>query len=340
MSDLDLEQTQPSSVEGSQSSSLEETQAKNGKRKPRRGLKALLILFGVIFALLLGAWAGYRSGLGARMVARQNQVTQGLLEQFQLALVDIQFQRYEVAKQRLEYILSIDPNFPMAQQKLAEVLVQMSIPTVTPSPTVTPTADLSEVNDLFQRAQAYIAAQDWPNALTTLDTLRKRDPNFHTPEVDGMYYLALISQGKQYIQQGNLETGIYYLTLAERFGPLDRDANALREGARLYITAASFWEIDWGQAYTLFGQLASGFPGLTDGTMTATQRFYVAAMRYGDVLFGRGDYCGAWSAYQAAMQYGQLEKQSKKNADEAYTTCYPPTPTPPILPTDTPVPTP
>ncbi|MEJ5239890.1 MAG: hypothetical protein WHS87_01665 [Anaerolineales bacterium] len=339
MSNLDLEQTQPSSpVEEAQSPSVEETQPKNGKPKPRRGLKVLLALFGVIFALLLGAWAGYQSGLGARMVARQNQVTQGLLEQFQLALVDIQFQRYEVARQRLEYILSIDPNFPMAQQKLAEVLVQMSIPTATPSPTVTPTADLSEVTELFQRAQTYIAAQDWTNALTTLDALRKRDPNFHTPEVDGMYYLALISQGKQYIQQGNLETGIYYLTLAERFGPLDRDANALREGARLYITAASFWEIDWEQAYTLFGQLASGFPGLTDGTMSATQRFYIAAMRYGDVLFGRGDYCGAWSAYQAAMQYGQLEKQSKKNAEQAYITCYPPTPTPDILPTDTPTP--
>lgn len=332
MSGFDVEQTQPSSVE--------DTQPTNQMRRPRRGLMVLLFIGSAILVLLLGAWAGYQSALRDRLIARQNLVAQGLLEQFQLALVDIQFQRYEVAKQRLEYILGIDPNFPMAQQKLAEVLVQMSIPTVTPSPTVTPTADLSEVTDLLQRAQTYIAAQDWPNALATLDTLRKRDPSFHTVDVDGMYYLALVSQGKQYIQQGNLETGIYYLTLAERFGPLDRDANALREGARLYITAASFWEIDWSQAYMLFSQLASGFPSLTDGTMTASQRLYIAAMRYGDVLFGKGDYCGAWAAYQAAMQYDGLEKQSKKNAEEAYTACYPPTPTPFLLPTDTPVPTP
>lgn len=332
MSGFDVEQTQPSSVE--------DTQPTNQMRRPRRGLMVLLFIGSAILVLLLGAWAGYQSALRDRLIARQNLVAQGLLEQFQLALVDIQFQRYEVAKQRLEYILGIDPNFPMAQQKLAEVLVQMSIPTATPSPTVTPTADLSQVTELLQRAQTYIAAQDWSNALTTLDTLRKRDPSFHTVDVDGMYYLALVSQGKQYIQQGNLETGIYYLTLAERFGPLDRDANALREGARLYITAASFWEIDWEQSYTLFSQLASGFPGLTDGTMTAAQRFYIAAMRYGDLLFGKGDYCGAWAAYQAAMQYGALEKQSKKNAEEAYTACYPPTPTPFLLPTDTPVPTP
>ncbi len=331
MSDFEIEQTQPSSVE--------ETQPAPLKRKRGRGLWVLLSIGVIMLALLGSGWAGYQSALGARQTARQNMVVQGLLEQFQLALVDIQFKRYEIARQRLEYILGVDPNFPMAQQKLAEVLVQMSIPTATPSPTVTPTADLSQVNELLQRAQGYIAAQDWPNALVTLDTLRKRDPSFHSVEVDGMYYLALLSQGKEYIRQGNLETGIYYLTLAERFGPLDRDANALREGARLYITAASFWEIDWERAYTLFGQLASGFPGLSDGTMTATRRFYIAAMRYGDVLFGKEQYCDAWLAYQAAMQYGELEKQSRRNADEAYLACYPPTPTP-LIPTDTPTPTP
>ncbi len=331
MSDYEIEQTQPSSVE--------ETQPAPLRPKRGRGLWVLLSIGVIVLALLAGGWAGYQSALGARQTARQNMVMQGLLEQFQLALVDIQFKRYEIARQRLEYILGIDPNFPIAQQKLAEVLVQMSIPTATPSPTVTPTPDLSQINELLQRAQGYIAAQDWPNALATLDTLRKRDPAFHSVEVDGMYYLALLSQGKEYIRQGNLETGIYYLTLAERFGPLDRDANALREGARLYITAASFWEIDWERAYTLFGQLAGGFPGLSDGTMTTTQRFYLAAMRYGDVLFGKGQYCDAWSAYQAAMQYGQLEKQSRKNADEAYLACYPPTHTP-MIPVYTPTPTP
>lgn len=336
--------SEPHAVEEIQPSTpVEDTQPSVPVREPRRRwLRVLLVLGGLLVALALGAWAGYQSGIQERLVARQNMVVQGLLEQFQLALVDIQSQRYEIAKQRLEYILSVDPNFPAAQQKLAEVLVQMSIPTVTPTATVTPTPDLSAVTDLFQRAQAYIAAQDWPNALTTLDALRKKDPTFHTAEVDGMYYLALLSQGKKYIQEGNLETGIYYLTLAERFGPLDRDANALREGARAYLVAASFWEIDWAQAYALFEQLVNGFPGLSDGTMSVSQRFHIAAMRYGDQLFNKGDYMGACAAYEAAMRYGALEKQSNKNYNEAYPICYPPTPTPeiPTLPAPTPTPTP
>ena len=70
---------------------------------------------------------------------------------------------------------------------------------------------------LFASAQQLIAAGDWPNALTTLDQLRKNDPNFNTPQVDGMYYFALRNYGVYLIQYSNLEGGIYELTLAERF---------------------------------------------------------------------------------------------------------------------------
>ncbi len=49
-----------------------------------------------------------------------------------------------------------------------------------------------------------------------------------------MYYFALRNYGHDLItKQGNLEGGIYYLTLAERFGPLDNTAIGLREGARM-----------------------------------------------------------------------------------------------------------
>ena len=81
-------------------------------------------------------------------------------------------------------------------------------------------------------------------------------------------------------QQGNLEGGIYHFTLAERFGTLDRDANGLREGARYYLIGASFWELDWKQALFYFDQVYRGWSGLWDGTMTATERFHQASMRY------------------------------------------------------------
>ena len=143
-----------------------------------------------------------------------------------------------------------------------------------------------------------------------------------------MYYFALRNNGHDLItKQGNLEGGIYFLTLAERFGPLDNTAIGLREGARNYITGASFWELDWKQAVDYFSQVNAGWPSLWDGTMTASQRFYNASMRYGDVLFLRQDYCGAYEQYKNAANIGNLDATAAKNFNQASQTCFPATAT-------------
>jgi tetratricopeptide (TPR) repeat protein len=265
------------------------------------------------------------------MKARASVINQQLSEQFQYALVDFEFGRYEAAKQRLEFIIQNDPSYPGAQEKLTEVLVKTSIPTATPTPTLTSTPDFSGAESAFQRAQQLVLAKDWPNALAALDTVRKLDPTYKTPQVDGMYYFSLRNYGHDLIISGNLEGGIYQLTLAERFGPLDNTAAGLREGARMYITGASFWELDWGQAVQYFSQVGPGWPSMTDGTMNAAQRYFIALMRYGDQLFSQQDYCTAYQQYLAASAMGELDDKSEHNMYDAQVTCYPPT--------DTPVPT-
>jgi TPR repeat protein len=52
--------------------------------------------------------------------------------------------------------------------------------------------------------------------------------------------------------QGNLEGGAYDLALAERFAPLDVQANSWRELARLYLFGSSFWEVMPEQAVYYF----------------------------------------------------------------------------------------
>ena len=240
----------------------------------------------------------------------------------------------EIARQRLEYILLKDPSFPGAQEKLTEVLVQISLregiqsPTPTPVPTTTP--DFTGAEQAYSRAAQLISAQDWPGALNALDELRKLDVSYQSSQVDGMYYFALRNYGYTLItQKGNLEGGIYQLALAERFGPLDRDSNGLREGARVYLIGASFWELDWAQALFYFEQ-ARAWGNLWDGTMTATERYYYASMRYGDQLFAEGKYCEEGEAifqYQNAMTVGALDKTAQSNYDELYLVCFPPTPT-------------
>jgi tetratricopeptide (TPR) repeat protein len=283
----------------------------------------------VVILLFLGGLGGYESGIKNRMDTESQARSKQLVEQYQYTLVDEQFGRYEAAKERLDYIIQNDPSFPGAQNEMTKVLVQMSIPTVTPTPAPTSTPDVRGEQSLFATAQQLIAAGDWANALTELDQLRKEDRNYNTSQVDGMYYYTLRNYGVNLIQQqGNLEGGIYELTLAERFAPLDRDSNGLREGARAYIQAASFFGIDWRQSVAYWSQVAGGWPSLWDGTMSASQRYQISLMRYGDQLLGQGQYCDADQQYQVAQAIGNLDNAAAKGANQAHQTCYPATEVP------------
>jgi len=324
-----IEQTQ-----SSQPIKEDDTQPLKPLKKTPRWRSILSGALGIILLLGLGGFGGYSSGIGDRLAAQDAILSGQLAQQYQFALVDIEFGRYETARQRLEFIISHDSNYPGAAETLTQVLVMSTIPTATPTPTLTPTPDFSGAESAYQRAQQLIAAQDWPGALNALDTIRKLDPGYKTAQVDGMYYFALRNQGVDLINKlGNLEGGIYHLTLAERFGPLDNTANGLREGARLYITGASFWELDWSQAVAYFSQAGSGWPAMWDGTMNASKRLYVASMRYGDQLFTQQQYCDAYQQYQNASAIDQLDQTAAGNSNQAYTLCYPATPTVEVIAT-------
>jgi len=299
--------------------------------KPKRRSVFLFNALGLIVILAIAVFGGYGSGISIRKETKSSAILQQLGEQYQLALVDMQFGRYDNAKQRLEFIIENDPSFPGVQDTLTQVLVQMntqstSQPAATVTPSTTPTPDFSGVEEAYTKAQQLIAAQDWPGALSALDQMRKFDPNYQTSQVDGMYYFALRNYGYDLIaKQGNLEGGIYQLTLAERFGQLDNNANGLREGARYYILGASFWEINWEQALFYFNQIYGGWPSLWDGTMTASDRYRIASMRYGDELYGRKQYCDAVDQYENAQAITPLDKVASDNYSKAYVACFPPT---------------
>ena len=308
------------------SENTESTQPNIIVSKPWRGRAILFNALGLIIILVLAVLAGYGSGISIRKNNETTTLSQQLGQQFEYALVDIQFQRYENAKQRLQFILAHDPGFPGVQDKLTQVLVLMNQPTPTLTPSLTPTPDFSGAEQAFSKAQQLIAAQDWPGAIGTLDEVRKLDPTYNTGQVDGMYYFALRNYGYDLItKQGNLEGGIYQFTLAERFGPLDRDAAGLREGSRFYLIGASFWELDWAESLKYFNQIA-GY-GLWDGTMTVSERIHFASMRYGDQLAKDGQYCDAVTQYNNATAIAPLDKQAQEGYDDAFTACYPATPT-------------
>src|ERR1700752_3927043 len=102
---------------------------KNAPTRSARGRAFLFNAIGLIIILILAVLGGYTSGIGIRRNTQSSVLAQQLGEQFQFALVDIQFGRYANARQRFEFIIANDPTFPGAQQKLTEVLVLINIPT-------------------------------------------------------------------------------------------------------------------------------------------------------------------------------------------------------------------
>lgn len=302
-------------------------EVKAAPKKKLGGRIGRLFLNVLIFLAIigLGIFGGYQSGIGIRQRAQRDLVGQQLNDQFSRALVDIQFGNYNAAQTRLEYILEINPSYPGALEKLTEVMVMSNMPTATAAISPTPELIVDDTNyeALLAQAKQLVTAGQWQNTLTVLDTLRAKDASFHTVEVDGMYYFSLRNLGVDLIKAGNLEGGIYELTLAERFGPLDNIAHYLRENARAYINAASFWGLDWKLASERFAQLSGS--GIWDGTMTANERYRLATIAYADELLAEEQFCPAYEQYQAAQLVGQLDAEAAGRAEQAYLGCYPPT---------------
>ena len=349
--------TEPTAVQPSVPTSFPEFVIQPpGPKKPKKPghfwKRFFLVVGGILLIAILGSaggWLGYNQALANRMALQDKDKIKIAVAQYQLGVVDLQASRFEIARQRFEYVIRIDPSFPGAAQKWTESMLAMAtitVPTIVPSPTVVPTADTRNVDQKYASSVTLINTQNWDGAIDSLMSLRKTDGTYKAVDVDGMLYTALRQRGVHKIGSGDLEGGIYDLALAERFAPLDHDADGFRAIARQYIIGVSFWEFDWGQVYDYFKQIAAGNPGMVDSTgMTAQKRFAVAAAHYGDMVFATADYCNSVSYYSQSVGSGIVGIAA--TATYAAYKCSPPTaevtPTPSptgLVPAATATPTP
>ncbi len=321
------------------------------------------ILF-VILIVLIGALLGIPRGINARLNLAETQAAPKIQSQLNNARLDIEEGRYEVALTRLDWILEEMSPY-LSAEELAEVgelysqtLLRISTyRTPTPQASVTPTAlpytptpDLRGEEDLFSTAQQLISEESWDEAIRTLESLRQKNIDFQPVQVDGMLYVALRNRGlDKILVEGSLEPGIYDLTLAERFAPLDSTAEGIRTWTRLYLTGASYWGVDWAQAIYYFEQVYPQLPYLRDGTnLTSTERYRIALIEYGTQLANAGEVCEALEYFQKALAISPdpdvqptaqwvAEECEQKNKPKNEVPQNTPTPTPTgIVPTEFP----
>ncbi len=308
----------------------------------------------LLLSVALGVFSGYQAGLEDRQRAIEAQVANELFEQFRLGVEDLSAGRYHLARERAEYILSVDPNHEGAIGLLDLALQALNRPTVTPTPLASPTPvpptpapDLSTLASTLESARASMEVQDWDSALELLLELRARDPTYLAAEVNALMFTILRNRGLEKILRGELEQGIYDLTLAERFKPLDSQALSWRRSAEFYLFANSFVGLDWAQAYQAFIQLCGA------AIWDSCYKYAISAHGYGDDLILQEDPCGAMIPYEQSLMIllnDQLVPTATQAAVLCMTATFEPSPTPtgsltptPDLttsPTPTPTPTP
>ncbi len=277
-----------------------------------------VILF--IIILFIGALLGVPKGINDRVNMAETQTAPKIQSQLESAKLDLEEGRFQVALDRLDWILEEmsaylnEDQTEEVGQLYSQALLKVSTsgsPTPFPSPTATisantPTPDFRDENELFELAQEQIKNESWDEAVTTLEALRQKSVSYRAVEVDGMLYIALRNRGMdKIIIEGSLEPGLYDLTLAEQFAPLDSTAEGVRTWTRYYITGASYWGVDWQQVIFYFEQVYPHFPNLRDGTnLTAQERYRIAANQYALQLAAAEEYCEAQEYFELANTIG------------------------------------
>lgn len=338
--------------------SLTESAPKSEKKKflEKRSSWIFLGFLIALLIILIGGSLGIPQGINDRVELADTQAAPKIQSQIDSAKLDYQEGRYQIVLERLDWILE-EMNVYLSEDQLAEVgdlysktLLELSTygtatPQPTPTPTIpvyTPTPDLRGEEELFNLAQSQIADELWDEAIQTLESLRQKNLDYRTIEVDGMLYIALRNRGvDKILVEGSLEPGLYDLTLAERFAPLDSQAEGFRTWTRLYLTGASYWGVDWAQAVFYFEQVYPALPNLRDGTnITAKERYRIAALEYGKQLLSIEDYCQAQEYLNKSLQIGddpQIQPTMQWIGEQCWQQTNAPTPAP-EGPTPTPTP--
>jgi len=335
------------------------TLIENGKKASRKpGHRSGWIWLGILGMLVIvgiGAGIGYASAINARTKADEDRRLNAAVVQFEQALQDQAAGNYGIAQQRYQYVLSIYPQYPGLDEKLVEIglLVAQNgggfAPVTTPQAGVTPGtpskpaggANTQNLNALNRQAQTYLKAADWVNLYTTAAKMRDINPNFNAVKVDGYHYMALRNLGISKILAGNLEVGSYYFSLAEQIGPIDNEAQNLNRWAQLYLTAGSWWGINWQNAIMNFSELYTIAPNLIDSShFSVTQRFAGAYEGYGRFLQQNYQWCDAVNQFQYAANINPSERLNAVIEDAAKLCANPPPMPTPTLDPNAPTPQP
>lgn len=284
------------------------------------GLAVFLFLVVTMAGGAMGYWANVQETPNPKATEALMEVLVAVQEQFYLGKQALEAQRYEDAKAHFEYVIKADPNFPEAQEKLAETLTGLyAEPSPTPTlnlqitPTVTPTPIIPNQVDLLYQAQHLVKNKEWNVAIEKLQTLRSFHPQYQSTEVDSLLFTSLYYRGMEHIAAGDLAGGLYDLERAARFSVLDKEAQDQKRWASFYLAGTSYWGLDWKKAAYYFGLIVEEAPDFQDASgVTVQQRYREAAKKYAELSAEKSAWCEAERYFRIALDYGAEDALTEK----------------------------
>lgn len=265
-----------------------------------------IALFIFVASLAASAYAGLYMGERDREASWADTIT----EHYQDGIDALNNGQYEMAKAHFQYVLQLDDDHAQAQQGLAEAEARLAAQ-LTPTVTVESSQPLTE--QLLQQAKAAYEAGEWTTAAGTLTQLRALDSEFNTTEVESMLFTCLYNAGAAYLEEDELEKGIFYLDQAVALRPLDTEVVLQRDLAARYQDTLGYWGVDWEKAISALEELYAAAPTYKD----VFQRLYQANLEYGDSLTAAGEMCPAELAYTRALRLSSDPQVEQKRAEAA-----------------------
>jgi tetratricopeptide (TPR) repeat protein len=307
-----------------------ETAAADGKLGRLSGLMrifsstiALLAITGcaLIAAVVVAGIGGAIAGQNELNARATQTVTADISVQFSQAMADLEMGNYSLAASRFRWVLDVAPDYPGAKEGLAQA-ESMINQTLTPIATL-PLSGSQDPAELFAEAEGYYKAAEWANAITRFQELQAISPTHREAEVKEMLYRALVTLGLQYVRGDRLQEGLTLLDQARVIRPLDDQAEGERHLATMYVTARTYFGLNWPITIDNLETIYAVAPDYRD----VEDRLWQAYVAFGDQLVALGGHC------DAAMQYDEALKMRRKDElqaklDAATEACANPTPTP------------
>jgi tetratricopeptide (TPR) repeat protein len=303
--------------------------------------------FGILLSLaivLAAAEAGVRQGanIGERTAVARTQ--EFVARECEVLPTDIALERVSIVRTRYDnwaqrgaiplcaqayipeatqiYVNSLATDTPMPTATLEATAT--SQPTDMPTAMVESTVDsanvaptsLYDLAGLLQEARDFITAQNYTDAIRTLDAIIAIDPNYETATVNQLLFNSLTTHATNlYRSSGSLAEAIQLTNRAELYGDI-QDLNYERSVAQYYLDAQGFLDVNYPAAIQQLNQVQSFATNYRNTNQLLAQQYE----GYGDALVIGGEPCRAVQQYDALLALQQQPSIQVKR-DNAQNQC-------------------